>query len=123
MKRLLTRLELMAPNFTAGIEWDDVPVFACILLNFPNLRLLRLNLTALTCHGPSHREFQRLARPDAKMTAMMVELWTRLDCFDIIMGHHEEDSLPVFREAIGPSFHWDQETISKEVCGCMSFSR
>lgn len=119
IKVLLTRLELMAPNITAGKEWDDIPVLAYILLNLSNLRLLRLNLTALTCHGPPQRYLQRLARPSTKMTAMMVDLWIRLDRLEIIMAHCENDSLLKFREAIGPSNHWDQEIISTGVCGCM----
>ena len=119
MKPLLTSLELMAPNITLGIEWGDIPIFACILLNFPNLRLLRLNLTAIADHGPQERGLHRLAQPSFKMTGMIIELWTRLDRLEIVLVHHEDDSLLEFRDAIGPGPHWDQEVTGKWVCGRM----
>ncbi|MDI1493527.1 MAG: hypothetical protein OHK93_005317 [Ramalina farinacea] len=119
MKQLLTRLELMAPTIIYGVEWGDIPMFSCILLNFPNLRLLRLDLTAIADHGSLESDDQRLAQPNAKMTGMIGELWTRLDRLEIVMVHYMDDSLVEFRKAIGPGPHWDQEVTSKELCGGM----
>ena len=118
MTTLLTNLELIPRDIAPGDDLADHPIFSCILLDFPNLRLLRLDLTTIAnCCSPWGGG-QRLADPESKMTGMIVKLRARLELLELTMVYREDNSMVKFREAIGLGPPRDHEIVGTEYCGC-----
>lgn len=122
MRRLLSKIELMALSISFMFEWDHTTTPGHILLHFPNLRLLRLDLTAMGRACPPDNYLELLAflpQTDSKTTRILIELWQRLDRLELVVVDYQNDSSEKFRELIEPSSLWVQDITGKADCGCL----